>query len=142
MEEIRITLIYKGVRINIGDKKSYHYLVPGISPIKDEVYCFNKKLLGYEMVGTTLEATKTETRVKQPYDLKGYLKLGDVYYEEVLGWSIDDRSAKSQAQAISEMKKGPDNTIEVLVEKIRVNTRHLGCKQRMRIARYIFEKIV
>jgi hypothetical protein len=135
----RVQMVYCGARMDSQHKKYFAYYSLGTN--KQGGY--DKKLLGYENIGAIIEVTKTDTGVKGPYKPVGRLEKDSDIYTELTGWTIEDRAAKETYATILLLKKGcEDDTLDSLIKQIASSCSSLNLKERMRVARYVFEKII
>lgn len=102
----KVKLIYQGRRLNNKDQVRYSY--KNTTTKKNEWY--SKKLINCS-VGGIVEAVRTDTGVKQPYEFIG--RHSDD--KEISEWSAKDWAVSKQIQVNREMKKVPKTEYDDLV---------------------------
>lgn len=134
----RDILIYAGTRIGKKDTRMFCYFRPS----NDDFMFFGKKLRSYSSVGDKLEVGITEDGVAKPYHTVGVLQPGEDHYEQVTQWSVEERLAIEEFNAIQIARRGSDDTIENYVEKMIDSLRGRSRVDKSRIARYVYDKIL
>lgn len=134
----RDIIIFAGTRVTSKKRRMFEYYVPS----KKNPMLFSTKIIGISGIGTKLEVTLTEKGVSSPYKWKGILQPGEDNYDKVLEWSVEDRIAKEELNAISIARRGSENTIDDYIEKIILVLKARTKVDKARVARYIYEKII
>lgn len=136
----RVKLVYVGKCILTGNKIGHEYQNPetlGKYFNGTSNFIFKKKLLGYEIIGTVVEAERTATGVKTPYTI---LKDVEVPKEKITEWSVRSAAVEQKIAETKEVKLVKDSSLEALIKAVKDNT--VSSTERRRVVQYIISKLL
>lgn len=132
----KITLIYKGMRLDSDDKKQYHFM----DIDKKEEMSFSKKLISYATIGSLIECERTEIGVKGDYLYKGWAT--EEYNELITRWAAKERVYLEQAKLISQAKKKHEFSVDNLVQQLKDSTYHQTRAQKANFALWVYNQLI